>query len=107
MAVGGIPLVMGDGKSYVIAPLTLGAIEDMQDAISSVGSDLSADTVKAIIDVAHSSLKRNYPDMTRNEARELIDVANMMSVFEACMDVSGMKRKALAEGEATGEETTA
>jgi hypothetical protein len=33
MAVAGIPLVMGDGNTYVIAPLTLGAIEDMQGAI--------------------------------------------------------------------------
>lgn len=103
MAVGGIPLVMGDGNSYVIAPLTLGAIEDMQDAINSVGGELSKEAVTAIIDVAHSSLKRNYPDMTRGEARELIDVANMMSVFEACMDVSGLKRKELEAGEAKGE----
>lgn len=103
MAVKGINLVLGDGETYVLAPLTLGAIEDMQDAISSVGDDLSPAAVKAIIDVAHSSLKRNYPDMSRNEARELIDIANMMSVFEATMDVSGLKRKALEEGEAKGE----
>ena len=104
MAVKGINLVLGDGETYVLAPLTLGAIEDMQDAINGVGTELSPAAIKAIIDVAHSSLKRNYPDMTRNDARELIDVANMMDVFEACMDVSGMKRKALAEGEAKGEE---
>ena len=103
MAVAGIKLALGDGETYVLAPLTLGAIEDMQDAIADVGNELSPAAVKAIIDVAHSSLKRNYPEMSRKEARELIDIGNMMAVFEACMDVSGMKRKALEEGEAMGE----
>jgi hypothetical protein len=103
MAVAGIPLVMGDGNTYVIAPLTLGAIEDMQGAIGDVGGELSPAAIKAIVDVTHASLKRNYPEMTRNEARELVDIGNMMAVFEACMDVSGMKRKALEEGEAPGE----
>lgn len=101
MAVKGIKLTLGDGKEYVIAPLLLGALEDMQESISSVGDGLDPDTIRTMIDTAHSSLLRNYPDMTREDVRQLLDVANMADVFEACMDMSGMKRKAIeAEAEA-------
>lgn len=96
----GIPLTLGDGKEYVIAPLTLGAFEDLSDAISSVGDGLGLDTVKNIVDVVHRSLQRNYPKMTRDEVRELLDLENMQDVFTACMDVSGAKRKEIEAGEA-------
>jgi hypothetical protein len=99
MAVSGIPITLGDGKEYVIAPLTLGALEDHGDAINQMG-DLTAGSVKTAIDIAHSSLRRNYPDMTREQVRDLIDIANMDRVIEACMDVSGLKRKELEEAQA-------
>jgi hypothetical protein len=98
----GIPHTLGDGKEYVIAPLTLGALEDLQDAISSVGDNLDQATITTMIDVAHASLSRNYPEMTRDEVRELIDIENMGDVFRSCMDVSGLKRRALEIAE-TGE----
>jgi hypothetical protein len=104
----GIPLILGDGKEYIVAPLTLGALEDYGDALNNIGS-LDRASVATTIDVTLASLKRNYPDITREQVRELIDVENMDKVFQACMDVSGLMRKSLeaaqadAEGEAPGE----
>lgn len=90
----GISLTLGDGEDYVIAPLTLGALEDHGEALNSVG-ELDKASIGTMIDVALASLKRNYPDMTREKVRDLIDVAIMDRVFEACMDVSGLRRKEL------------
>lgn len=93
----GIPMTLGDGTEYTIPPLTLGALEDNQEAIANVGQDLSPATVKVMIDIAHAALRRNYPDMTREVVRDLIDVENMGDVFLAVMDVSGLRRKSLEE----------
>ena len=35
--------------------------------------------------------------MTRDQVGDLLDVGILQDVFLACMDVSGMRRKALAE----------
>lgn len=96
----GIQMELGDGQKYVIPPLTLGALEDLQERIENVGG-LDKESVAAMIDVTLAALKRNYPDMTRETVRELVDVATMGDVFEACMDASGLKRRAIeAEAEA-------
>lgn len=101
----GIPMTLGDGREYIVPPLTLGALEDNQEAIEASTDELSATSIRAMIDIAHAALRRNYPELTRGDVRELIDVAIMGDVFTACMDVSGLKRKAMedaAAGEPTG-----
>lgn len=109
--VAGIEFTLGDGKKYTIAPLTLGVLEDYGDALNAIGS-LDKASVATTIDVAWASLRRNYPEMTREQVRDLIDVENMERVFQACMDVSGLMRKELeaaqeaaesGSGEAQGE----
>jgi hypothetical protein len=96
----GVAVVLG-GDTYVIPPLSLGAVEQLQDRISKFTGDVTdRDQIATVIDAAHSALKRNYPEITRDEVADLIDLENMADVFEAVMDVSGMKRKALEAGEA-------
>lgn len=97
----GTPLTLGDGKEYVIAPLSLGALEDYGEAIKAMGNNaLDPATIKLMIDVVHASLRRNYPEMTRDMVRELIDISNALTVFQACMNVSGLTVQAAASGEA-------
>ena len=44
-----------------------------------------------MVDVAHGSLKRNYPDITREfVANELLDVGHVNAVFETVMGASGL-----------------
>lgn len=98
----GITLRLADGD-YVVPPLSLGALEQLQSQIASfTGNVLDAGQVATVIDATHAALRRNYPDLTRDAVAELIDVGNMVEVFEALMDVSGLKRKAQesAPGEA-------
>lgn len=96
----GITMTLADGKAYVIPPLTLGALEDHQETLAQVGTELSPAVVSTLIDVALSALKRNYPGITRSDVGNLIDVENMGDVFLALMDVSGLRRKAQEEAAA-------
>lgn len=96
----GIPVVLGE-QTFIVPPLALGALEQLQDRVASFNGDIrDAAQVATVIDAGHAALKRNYPEITREEVADLIDVGNMAEVFEAVMDVSGLKRKALASGEA-------
>jgi len=94
----GIPKDLG-GATYVVPPLSLGALEQLQERLGSYTGDVNnpAD-VRTTIDAA---LKRNYPDIKREEVAELIGLENMIEVFEAVMDISGMRRKAY-EAASTG-----
>jgi len=77
-----------NGTNYVIPPIALGALEQLQERIGAYTKQIST-----VIDCAHAAMKRNYPDMTREEVADLIDIGNMNEVFAAVMDVSGLKRK--------------
>lgn len=95
----GIEVELG-GEILVVPPLPLGALEQLQDRLSVFKGDIrDKDQVATVIDAAHSALKRNYPDLTREDVANLIDVGNMADVFEAVMDVSGIKRKEIESGE--------
>ena len=98
----GIALELG-GSEYVVPPVALGPLEQLQQRISEFKGDIQdAKQVATVIDVAHAALKRNYPEITREEVGDMIDVGNMAEVFACVMDVSGMKRKALEAGEPKG-----
>lgn len=83
-----------NGTNYVIPPIALGALEQLQERIGTFdGNVQDAKQISTVIDCAHAAMRRNYPDMTREEVADLIDIGNMNEVFTAVMDVSGLKRK--------------
>ena len=83
-----------NGTNYVIPPIALGALEQLQERIGAFdGNVQDAKQISTVIDCAHAALRRNYPEMTREQVADLIDIANMGDVFAAVMDVSGLKRK--------------
>jgi hypothetical protein len=93
----GVSLELGDGNAYVLPPLTLGALEILQDKLNTnySGGALDPEYIKTVIDAAHLALRRNYPDITRDQVKEIIGLENMEVVFKAVLDVSGMFRKSL------------
>ena len=97
----GIELVLG-GETWVVPPLSLGALEQLQPKLKAFTGDvMDGAQLGVVLDVTHAALRRNYPDITRETVGEMIDVGTFMSVFEAVMDVSGVRRKA-AEAEKAG-----
>lgn len=104
----GIPVLL-DGREYVIPPITLGALMQVQDKLERISSSnlMAPENVDTIVTVAHASIRRNYPEVTREQLLEMIDVGNLKEVFDAVIDVSGLKRKARdAAGKMTPGETS-
>lgn len=100
----GIPVELG-GVIYVMPPLSLGVLEQMGPKITAFDpSDFTQ--MGTVIDIAHASLARNYPELTREQVGEIVDLGNFQEVFTAVMDVSGLKRKVLEAGEARPPETS-
>lgn len=93
-----------NGRVMVIPPLSLGAYEQLQDRLSGLPQDKRESSyIGTAIDTVHAALRRNYPDITREEVGELIDFGNMNDAMECAMDISGLKRKAVEEGQTPGE----
>ncbi|WP_107812814.1 hypothetical protein [Neisseria sicca] len=92
-----------NGTNYVIPPIALGALEQLQERIGTFdGNVQDVKQISTVIDCAHAAMRRNYPDMTREEVADLIDIGNMNEVFAAVMDVSGLKRKEQEAAQAGG-----
>lgn len=84
-------------QTLIFAPLSLGAIERLEEKLPQFNTGQVK--VGEIIDIAHSSLRRNYPDITRDEVADFIDGDNARDVFAAIMEASGM---ATSDGQAEG-----
>ena len=97
----GIPMTLGDGAEYIIPPLTLGALEDHADDISSLDTLDGPQAAKVIVAIVHRALLRNYPKLTIKDVRELIDLDSMQSVFTATMGAAGLKARDASAGEAS------
>lgn len=95
--VNGVPFDFG-GRVLVIPPMTLGAFEQLQKRLAGMSGDArDASGIETTIDSVHAALRRNYPDITREEVGELIDFGNMTEAMACAMDVSGLKRMSLEE----------
>ncbi len=89
----GVKIFLG-GTEYIVPPLSLGSLEELQDRIASFREGtVDPASVKMVIDCSLRALKRNYPEMTREQLVEVLDVGNMGDVMGAVMDVSGVRRK--------------
>lgn len=96
----GIVVILG-GISYVLPPLSLAAMEVMEKELAAFTGGTDGASIRTVVDAVHSALKRNYPNIERQEVAEGLDLGNMGEVMEAVMDVSGLKRKSIeAEAEA-------
>lgn len=77
-----------DGQDYYFAPLSLGALELLLPKLQ----NFTEQDIGTVIDVAHKSLKRNYPEITREEVADMIYMDQLQDVMAAVMSVSGLKQ---------------
>lgn len=99
----GIPVEFADGSTLIVPPLSLGALEQLHDRMVAFNGDVSdKGQIATVIDAALAALRRNYPELTRDQVAELIDLGNFIRVFDAVMDIAGAKRQA-AEAPPSGE----
>lgn len=105
----GTRLVLG-AMAYILPPLSLGAVEDFEERIEKMNTMTRGEQLRTIVDLAHRALSRNYPELTRDEVRELIDVGNANEVYLAIMSAAVPKSEAAGEGgqmaDGTGQPST-
>ena len=76
-----------NGQIWIFAPLSLGAAEQLMPKLK----NFDPNDFALVADVAHKSLKRNYPDITRDFIADgLLDIGHVNAVFEAVMGASGL-----------------
>lgn len=93
----GIEIELG-GTVYVVPPIALGDLEQLQDRIEKFDGTTSKESVDTVVDAAYAALKRNYPEITKDQLRIDLDVANFVDVFTAVVDMAGLRRKEIEEG---------
>jgi hypothetical protein len=95
----GVPFYFSEiDRELTIPPITLGALQQLEPGIAGFTADMTnTKQIDTVISLTHAALKRNYPEITRDEVGELIDVGNVVDVYRAVMGISGVKRS----GEAT------
>lgn len=100
----GVEYDFGGGRVFIVPPLSLGALQFMQDRLAALPTLNSIDpvAVKTMIEAAHLALRRNYPAITPEEVAELVDIGNVGEVYECLLDAAGVKRKAQAAERAQG-----
>lgn len=96
----GVDFTFANGEKMVIPPLSLGALEVVQEKLSVFDGTVSKKSVDAVVETVHLALIRNYPDITTDKIKnDLLDVANMLEVMRAVMDIGGLVRKEQEAGE--------
>lgn len=90
------------GEEYVVPPLSLASMETNGDRIGQFRGGVDAQSASIVIDVVHAALLRNYPELTREEVANGLDLGNMNDAFEAVLNLSGYQAKA-EEGAPSGE----
>lgn len=80
------------GHVFIVPPLNLDQVVALKDDLPKLGqgTDLG-DMLANSVPVLHASLVRNYPDLTVEELRALLDVGNLRPVCDALIAVNGLK----------------
>ncbi len=86
-------LVNMSGVDLVFAPLTLDQVQAFEETLATPTNGMKLrESMEFMLPVLLASLQRNYEDMTAEQLRPLLDVANMKEAGEALMDISGYTR---------------
>lgn len=85
------------GKEYIVPPLTLGQVRRLQKDIERISkldaSSLDNSAIDTMLNVILTGLSRNYPDMTKEQLEDIVDIGNLRTVTEAVLGVSGLKKE--------------
>ncbi|MEX8520073.1 MAG: hypothetical protein AB3X44_16305 [Leptothrix sp. (in: b-proteobacteria)] len=89
MKVPGIELDFG-GEKRVFAPINAAAFKQYREEIGSVFNGGPIPDLELVAKLALASLQRNYAEITLAQVEEALDFGNLIEVFEAVVNVSGL-----------------
>lgn len=83
------------GQDYTVPPLSFKQLRNLRgtfEQIASVkdGAIPTDEQIGAMIDIVHAALTRNYPELTKEQVENMIDLKNMQTIVTAIMGVSGL-----------------
>lgn len=93
----GTPVTVGD-KTYIVPPLSLGKMRKYLPMIKQLTSGVELDALndehfEMSSDIVFSSLKRNYPDLSKEfMEEEILNIDNLKEFIEAVCSASGLVR---------------
>lgn len=98
----GVDVVLG-GRTFVLPPMSLGIVEKFQARIDTFLKGTETNAIGLMIDVMHACLRRNYPELTRDEVGDLLDTTTINEAFITLLHQSGWRADTdAAAGEAPG-----
>ena len=101
----GVTLKLG-GEGYVVPPMGLKDMRRLKDGIASLamlstqGRDMTDDQWKSMIELVLTTLRRNYPNLTKEKVEDFLDLGNVGPLFQAIMNASGLEKTTVPLGEA-------
>ena len=91
----GVKIEMG-GREFILPPLTLGVLKRMGSRLSGltkIEGVPDPETIDLMADIIHASMVRNYPEVTKEEVLDLVDLGNLQQTFMAVLGNSGLVPK--------------
>lgn len=80
------------GHVFIVPPLNLDQVVALKDDLPKLGQGDDLPTMLASsLPILHQSLVRNYPDITVEDLRALLDLGNMRAVCDAIVSTNGLK----------------
>jgi len=102
------------GRDFIVPPLTFKQLRRLKERIESLKEatlkpgDLSGEQLDAMAEIIHAALSRNYPELTREDLEDLLDLGNLGPMIKAVMGQSGFVQGGKeAESGQTGTRSTA
>lgn len=89
----GVKVNIGN-RDFIIAPLNFKAIRKLRARIAALTGDNEDEKFEAFLDIIHSALLRNYPEMTLEDVEELLDLPTSGQVVSIILQHSGFVPKA-------------
>jgi hypothetical protein len=98
-------LKVGD-REFMVPPLNwrrirkiLPVLERMKDFTAGGGLVITESMLDDSITVIHEAVSRNYPELTRDELEDLVDLVNAPQLIMAVMGLSGLLQGELGPAE--------
>lgn len=95
-------------KTYIVPPLSFRQLRELKDKISKLRpgvQDFDDDTLDAFVDVIQAALSRNYPEVTREDLENDIDLGNVTDLVLAVTNTSGLVPKTNISVQGGGEDS--
>lgn len=88
------------GRKFTVPPLNLKALKSLAPKIENLKVMKEIPTpeqIDDIVDILHAAFARNYPEITKEDLLDLVDLGNLLRIFPAVLTNSGMEQRPTGE----------